>query len=268
MKIALAQIDLKSGDVTENVSRMVAYIKKAKEAGHEIVILPEMCDTGYDMPEILRTACDWSRGAVPQLRQTAKELAIGVIAGVSERVGEDVFNAVVCIDRHGEIVGTYRKTHLITAEPMREHEYLKAGSALGIIRLEGHVFGLMTCYEIRFPEIARALALSGAEILVIPAAWPLVRLMHWRTLVLARAIENQVYVAATGRLGNDTGVPFAGTSMIVGPYGNLMASGTQVHEGIISAEIDFEFIQTVRSEIKVHQDRREELYQPVVGSPA
>ncbi|MFN4247919.1 MAG: nitrilase-related carbon-nitrogen hydrolase [Flavipsychrobacter sp.] len=261
MKISLAQINVLSGKVAENTAKMVSYIEKAKSENTDIVVFPEMTDTGYDMQVILEKATSWEIGTVPTLCAAAKQHHINVIAGVSEKIGTEVYNGIVVINRSGEIVGRYHKTHLITAEPMLEHHFLKAGDTLGQIEIEGHKIGLMTCYEIRFPEMARTLALWGAEVLIIPAAWPLVRLPHWENLIVARAIENQVYVAATSRLGNDTGVQFAGTSMIIGPYGNVMASGSQIHEALISADIDFEQINIVRSQIKVHQDRRTELYQ-------
>jgi len=260
MKISLAQIDIESGNVTKNIQTMLSYVEKAKKDENDLVIFPEMSDTGYDMEVILKKATTWKVGVVPALCEAAKLHNINIIAGVSEKDKADVFNAVVVINREGEITGNYRKTHLITAEPMLEHKFLKPGNKLGIVKVDGHKIGIITCYEIRFPEISRALALSGIELLVIPAAWPLVRLPHWNTLIPARAIENQIYVAATSRIGNDTGLQFSGSSMIISPYGNTLASATQIHEGLISSVIDFNFINTVRSQIKVHQDRRADLY--------
>ncbi len=260
MKIAMAQMDILSGGVKENTKKMVDFIVQAKERGCDLVVFPEMSDTGYDMPVILDTASTWDNGPVVKLRETAQKLQINVIAGVSRRTSVGVYNGVVVIDRNGGIVHGYHKTHLITAEPMLEHRFLQAGEALGFFELEGVKIGVMTCYEIRFPEIARTLALKGTELLVIPAAWPMVRLPHWQGLAVARAIENQVYVAAVNRIGNGTGLRFAGTSLLVGPYGEVITSGTQIHEDLLVGKIERDRINAVREQIKVHQDRRPELY--------
>lgn len=263
MKISLAQIEVLSGEINENINKMLSFIKKAAEELSDIVVFPEMSDTGYDMQIILNLASNWNEGPIPLLCKAAKDYNINIIAGVSERVNNDVYNSIVVINRDGKVSGSYRKTHLITAEPMLEHKSLKPGSKLGIVEIDGNKIGLMTCYEVRFPEIARSLALVGCKLVIIPAAWPLVRLPHWQNLVPARAIENQIFVAATSRLGNDTGVQFAGSSMIISPYGNQLASGSQIHEELISAELKFDFIDVVRSQIKVHQDRRPKLYKQI-----
>jgi len=260
MKICLAQIDVQLGCVEENTKKMTRWIERAGSEGNDLIVFPEMSDTGYDMDVILKTSSDWNSGVIESIKQAAAKANINVIAGISERVASDVYNSIAVLDRNGKQIGKYRKTHLITAEPTCEQLFLKAGEELGVVEIEGHLIGLMTCYEIRFPEIARTLALRGAEILVIPAAWPLIRLPHWEALILARAIENQVFVAATSRIGNDTGVPFSGTSTIISPYGNIMASASQIHEELISTNINFDFIDEVRGQIKVHQDRRVDLY--------
>ena len=262
MQIALAQIDVISGNIEFNLNKMKKFIQKSAREGNDLVVFPEMTDTGYEMDVILDKASSWKENVVPVLQEEAKKNNINVIAGVSERVSSDVFNSVACIDKKGELIGSYRKTHLITAEPMLEHHSLKSGEKFCVIEIEGKKIGIMTCYEIRFPEIARILALRGVELIVITAAWPLVRLPHWENLVVARAIENQVFVAATSRIGKDKpdGLQFAGTSMLISPYGNILSKGTQIHEGLIQANIDFGFIKVVRDQIKVHQDRRIELY--------
>lgn len=260
MKLSIAQINIQSGDLFANTNSILTYIQNAAENGCDLVIFPEMSDTGYDMEVIVQKASDWKSGLVPKMCEAALKYNVNIVAGVSERKEGSVYNSVVVINRKGQITDRYRKTHLVTAEPMLEHHYLKPGDRLGLAEIDGHKIGIMTCYEVRFPEIARSLSLLGIELLIIPAAWPLVRLPHWQNLVVSRAIENQVFIAAANRLGNDTGIQFAGTSMFVGPYGNCLAAGSQIHEKLITVEVDFEEIQVVRQQIKVHQDRRKELY--------
>lgn len=260
MKISLGQINIISGNIEENTKKMIQQISKASKSNNDLIIFPEMSDIGYDMNVIIKKATNWREGVVPKLCDAALNNNINVIAGVAKKTEEGVYNAIVVIDRKGNIVHQYFKSHLITAEPMLEHKYLLSGNELDIVEIENVKIGLMTCYEIRFPEIARTLSLKGADIIIIPAAWPLVRLTHWQSLIIARAIENQIFIAGVNRIGNDTGLPFAGTSMLIGPYGNIISSGTQIHETIIEAEISLDEISLVRNQIKVYQDRRPELY--------
>jgi len=260
MKIAAVQFAVTPGAVESNTEKMLDYLASAHQRGADVVVFPEMSDTGYDMPLILQTAQSWDGGTIRVLREAAKDKNINVVAGVSERTADGVFNSTAIVDRCGDISGKYRKTHLITAEPMLEHHFLKAGDKLGIAEIEGIRCGFMTCYDIRFPEIARTLSIAGAEILFIPSAFPLVRLPHWTVLLAARAIENQVFIVACNRVGTDAGVTFCGTSMIIDPYGTLVASASTIHEGLIEGDVSLNMVQTVRAQIKVHQDRRPSLY--------
>lgn len=262
MKIAMAQMEVFSGKPSENTQRMETTIANAAQRGVDVVVFPEMTDTGYDMPTILKNASDWSSGPAQRLRSAADKHNINVIAGISEKDSSGVYNAIIVIDRNGDVVGRYRKTHLITAAPMHEEKFLGFGEELVICLLDGVKIGLMTCYEIRFPEIARRLAFSGAEILVIPAAFPLVRLPHWEILTRARAIENQVFVAAISRVGSDfsDSLQFCGTSTVYDPYGAVLASSSQIHESLVTANLDLNQIKVVREQIKLHQDVREDLY--------
>jgi len=118
---------------------------------------------------------------------------------------------------------------------------------------------MMICYDIRFPELARKLALSGAKILFVPAEWPHPRLHHWRSLLIARAIENQMYVCGINRVGRDAANVFCGHSMIVDPWGEVIAEADET-ETIISAAVDLARPDEVRSRIPVFRDRRPELY--------
>lgn len=260
MRVAAVQISVTPGDIESNTTKMLTYLAAAARGGADVVVFPEMCDTGYDMPIILQSAQTWDTGTVLALCKAANDHNVNVIAGVSERTDKGVFNSAAIINRHGDILGRYRKTHLITAAPMLEHQFLKAGDKLGMSEIEGIHCGFMTCYDIRFPEIARTLSIAGAEILFIPSAFPMVRLPHWTVLLSARAIENQVFVVACNRVGTDAGITFCGTTMIIDPYGTVVASGSAIHEGPILGDINLNMIQTVRSQIKVHQDRRPALY--------
>jgi predicted amidohydrolase len=258
--MALAQIRSSPGEVAANVRKMLQYTRDAAERGCDAVVFPEMSDTGYHMPSITRTASTWDGAAYTEIAAAAVEFKIGVFAGLSERVGGDIYNTIAVIGNDGKLIAKYRKTHLMTGVPICEHNFLRPGNEVTLCTLGGFKIGLMTCYDIRFPELARRLCLQGAEVLVVPAAWPMYRLGHWETINACRAIENQVYVAAVNRVGTDEGLGFCGASRLLDPYGTILASASSIDETLIVGEISRERILEVRARLKVYEDRREELY--------
>ncbi|KAF0094889.1 MAG: amidohydrolase [Puniceicoccaceae bacterium 5H] len=261
LNLALVQMDCEPGRVQHNVDRMLGCIDEASAAGADLVVLPEMADTGYRMGEIVAHASSWNaNGPLQQLQQAARENTLHIIAGLSERTAEGVYNTLAVIDAQGELVAKYRKVHLITADPVFEHHHLLAGDRFQVCSLGGFTVGLMTCYDLRFPEMARALTLAGAELIVCPAAFPLLRGAHWQTLALARAIENQTYLAACNRVGTDGGVTFAGRSQLIDPYGTIVASTTEVDSTIIYGEIRRERVAEVRERLQCLPDRCPDIY--------
>ncbi len=260
MKIAAAQISLKLGDLEANTKKLLQKLEQAYNVGADIVVFPEMSDTGYDNKIMIDLAQNWESGTIPELCKAAEKYKLNVVAGVSERVEDGVYNSMAIIDRNGKIIGKYRKTHLCTVEPFFEHKLFKAGDKLCQLELENINCGFINCYEIRFPEIVRTLSIQGVKILFVPAAFPMVRLQHWKILLEARAIENQIFIVACNRVGLDNKNNFCGLTTIIDPYGTTTASGSAIHEKLIVGEIDMEMINTVRSQIQVHQDRRSDLY--------
>jgi predicted amidohydrolase len=160
-------------------------------------------------------------------------------------------------NREGECVTSYAKIH--SFQLMDEHLYMEAGNQLGHFHVDHVEAGVMICYDIRFPELARKLALSGAKILFVPAQWPNPRLHHWRTLLQARAIENQMYVVACNRVGESEGTSFFGHSMIINPWGEIMLEGDET-EQLLAASIDLNEVETIRKKIPIFADRRPTLY--------
>ncbi len=260
MKIALAQMRCYPGEVVRNGRAILERIPIAAESGCDVVVFPEMSDTGYHMPTIVKTAGTWEGGVYADIAGAAAEQKITVIAGLSERVGDDIYNSLAVIGPDGQLVAKYRKIHLITAEPVCEQNYIRPGDAATVCDVAGFKVGLMTCYDIRFPELARKLALAGAEVLVVPAAFPLPRIGHWEILAAARAIENQVYLAAVNRVGDDCGLTFGGSSRLLDPHGTILGSASTVDESLIVGEVTRARLDEVRERMKVFRDRREELY--------
>jgi predicted amidohydrolase len=260
MKIGIAQIDCLVGDVDANCSTMTEMIEEAAADRCDVVVLPEMADTGYNVEAIIAKASTWDDGPCSMLREVAARARIAVITGLSERVGERIYSSAVVIDKTGTIVGKYRKIHLFGVSPANEDRYLSPGDSLAVVELGGFKLGLMICYDLRFPELARALALSGAELIVISAAWPTPRIGHWTGLIQARAIENQTYVVAANRVGVDEPMIFGGNSCLIDPAGVSIACASGTEQTLVVGQINRDRINEVRSAMPVFNDRRPELY--------
>src|SRR5256885_3147683 len=261
MKIAVAQIACTPGDVEANLRTTNDFASRAKHSGAELIVFPEMIDTGYSMPVIQKHATSWREGAVPRLQKMAKQLSLAVIAGVSDREGPHIYNSQAFIDAGGNIRAKYRKTHLVTAAPLDERPVFTAGDAFVSCKFDKFNLGLTICYDLRFPEVCRALAVEhGANVLINSSAWPFPRLEHLRILALTRAIENQSYLIVANRVGSDDGVTFCGTSVIIDPYGVIVAAASADREELIQAEISQDVIDAVRARMAVFDHRRQDLY--------
>lgn len=261
MKIAVAQIACALGDRAANLRKIAECCERAKAAGAELIVFPEMVDTGYSMAVVEEHAAAWNEGAVPELAATAKSLALAVICGVSEREGERIYNSQVFLDASGNLAGKYRKTHLFSPAPIEEHKCFTSGDELracawGEVRL-----GLSICYDLRFPEVYRRQAIDdGANVFVISSAWPFPRIEHLRVLATARAIENQSYVVLANRVGTDAGVTFCGSSVIIDPSGTVLAAASSDREELIFAEVSPDALRRVREAMPVFAHLRSQLY--------
>jgi predicted amidohydrolase len=259
-RISLLQMDVAFGDPEANYRNAERLIRKAAAAPDkpDLLLLPELWDTAYDL-ERLRELGDWQGERVQAWAGAlARELRVTIAAGsIAEKREDGIRNASYVMDLHGSVMSRYAKLHLFG--PMGEDRHLTAGSTRELVQMEGVTAGMMICYDLRFPELARALVLDGAELLLVPAQWPKPRLQHWRTLAVARAIENQVYVAACNRVGAGGGQEFFGHSLIVDPWGEVLAEGGEGEE-IVTAQLDLNRIKEARERIPVFRDRRPDVY--------
>lgn len=261
MRIAATQIACALGDPEANIRKLAGFAERAKENGAELIVFPEMSDTGYAMPVIRRCATSWETGAVPALKQIARGLSLAIACGVSERDDSCIYNSQVVVDATGEIVAKYRKTHLFTPAPIEEHTCFTSGGEIGGFTLGDLGFASSICYDLRFPELYRFQAIkAGAQAFLVSSAWPFPRLEHLRTLALARAIENQSYLILSNRVGADAGTAFCGSSAIIDPYGVLLAAASSDREELIYADVSREVVETTRSRAPVFAHRRPELY--------
>ncbi len=261
MKIAAAQISCTPGNLDANMGKIRDFVSRAKQSGADLIVFPEMVDTGYSMPVIQKHATSWDEGAVPELQRIAKELSIAIIAGVSDRDGSRIYNAQACVDGNGKVVAKYRKTHLVAAAPLDERPVFAAGDAFASYKIDKFNLGLTICYDLRFPEVCRKLAIENkVDVFINSSAWPFPRVEHLRILSLARAIENQSYLVLANRVGTDDGVTFCGTSAIIDPYGTILAAASVDREELIQAEISEDVVNSVRSRMAVFDHRRPDLY--------
>ena len=261
MKIAAAQIACTLGDIAANLRKMREFAGRAKNEGAELIVFPEGSDTGYSMPVIRDHATTWTEGAVPALQEMAKELSLTTVAGVSEREGDTIYNSQVFIDPQGKLIASYRKTHLFVLAPNDESTCYTPGDKFVSVSTAGFNFGLSICYDLRFPEVSRALALEhDANVLLVSSAWPLPRVEHLRALAIARAIENQSYLVLANRTGVDAGVTCCGMSAIIDPSGVTLAAASGDQEELLVADISAETIAAVRNKIPVFSHRRTDLY--------
>ena len=261
MRIAAAQIACTPGDVEGNLHKVRDFASRAKESDAELIVFPEMTDTGYSMPAIQKHATSWKEGAMPKLQEMAKQLSLAIVSGVSERDGDRVYNSQVFIDGTGNIAAKYRKTHLVAAAPLDERACFAPGEQF-VSHASGNLrFGLTICYDLRFPEVCRDLAVEhAANVFLNSSAWPIVRVEHLRMLALARAIENQSYLILANRVGVDDGVTLCGTSVIIDPYGVILAAASIDREEIIYADISKKIVDLVRNRMRVFEHRRKDLY--------
>ena len=255
MKVALKQIDV-------NYHRAEDWIRQAAAAGADVVVLPEMWSGGFVTTDLDERLADVDgQRAQAFLERLAGELKINIVGGsVATKKGGDYFNTCYVADRQGRMIADYDKAHLFSFAG--EDKRFSAGDQLASFALDGVTCGVVICYEIRFPEWSRKLALTGSKVLFVPAQWPLPRVGHWRVLNQARAIENQIFVVAVNGCGEALkDQQNAGNSMIIDPLGKLLAdAGADPEEKLIVAEVNLAELDKARNNMTVYKDRRTELY--------
>ena len=259
MKIACVQMDVRLGEPETNLSRLKGFITSAAADGADVVVLPETWNVGFFPREDLAGLADPDGSLVKrELGALAAGARVNLVAGSAATVRDGkVYNTAYVFDRQGECVAQYDKTHLFS--PSGEHEFFTPGDSTCVFTLDGVKCGLIICYDVRFPELTRTLALEGIDVLFIPAEWPDVRRMHWQTLTRARAIENQIFLACCNGCGTAGETRYGGASAIYDPWGTALAEA-EGEETVISAECDLSVIGEIRRNMHVSADRRPELY--------
>jgi len=264
LTIALAQMTVTRGEPHVNLGAASFAIRDAAERGAELVLLPELWSTGYDLARCNAHARITRTEVLPALGALARELGVFVAGSVLIDDGDErVFNSMLVIGPAGVIVSRYDKVHLFGL--MAEDHYLTPGCELSTLSLPTWEVGLAICYDLRFPELFLSYAMAGASLVLIPAEWPAVRHEHWRTLVRARAIENGYFVAACNCAGTSGPTLFGGHSMLVDPWGMVVCEGGQ-DDTLLIATIDGARVRAARNTIPALADRRPDVYAPSLST--
>lgn len=251
------QFDIINGNVDANLDTAFTLLEGLAGTGTDLAVLPEMFSSGFENECIglhaLRTP-----EVLERMRNFAVEHSMA-LAGSLPEAAEDgrVFNTLYFIDRDGQVKGAYRKLHLFRLT--MEHESFTPGDKIVAADTSFGKVGLMVCYDLRFPELARRLFLDGVRLFIVSAQWPSSRVMHWQALIRARAIENQSYMICCNRTGADADLEFPGCSTIVGPLGEVLAKAGTDPCGI-TADVDIAAAEQAAELIPIKSDRRKDIY--------
>jgi len=268
LRVAAVQLN-STADSAANLASADRLTRAAAADGARLIVLPEKWTAIGDDDELRAGAEPLDGPAISWARETARELAVDLVAGsIAERRDghEKLFNTSVHVDPRGEIAAVYRKLHMFDVEidgrSYRESDVEQPGGEIVLsASADGVQLGLSICYDLRFPELYRILAVRGARVIALPAAFTLPTTRdHWETLVRARAIENQTFVIAANQIGRHPGGHRSGgRSMIVDPWGIVLAQAPD-REGHVVAELDLDHQRELRARLPALANRRPDVY--------
>jgi len=261
--ISLAQMNIKLRNPAVNLEKCISMIKEASKRGSDLVLLPELWSTGYDLSNASQYIND-NQLILQKLQNIAKELRINIGGSFLETINNQHYNTFIYILSDGTINKDYQKIHLFRL--MDEHLWLTGGNQLHMRKFSWGICTQAICYDLRFSEIFRNYAINGAQIVFVSAEWPLARLSHWKTLLRARAIENQLFIAAVNCVGKTGEETFGGNSVIINPWGEAVVEAGEIEDELVTSEIDLNEIEKVRNQIPILSDRRPDVYdnEPII----
>ncbi len=260
MKTAILQMPIQLGDFRANLDTLQHMLASAMEQRPDVVLLPELWDVGYYPHPISEHADPNGERICKVLAELAAKYQVNIVGGSAAiRINDNVFNTCYVFNRSGQLAASYDKTHLFA--PGGEKFDFTPGDRLVTYTLDGIKCATLICYDIRFPEAARSLALQDIAVLFVPAAWPASRIMHWNTLLRARAIENEIFLVAANGTGElDDAMHLGGHSQIIDPWGEILAT-SEDEEATLQANLKIAIRSQIRDSIDVFTDRRPEIYQ-------
>lgn len=245
MIVSILQFKPKFGDVASNFETVIKLFESFDAASSDVILLPELWSTDF-YPKPLENYSDLNGERTRNfLTILANNYHVNIIAGtVIVEVDNNFYNRCFAFNRQGNLITEYDKIHLFSMSG--ENEVFKAGNEIPIFDIDDTRSSVAVCYDIRFPELIRAVALNNISILFLPAAWPLKRLKHWQILTRARAIENQIFVVAANSFGY---------SAVIDPWGEVLAEA-ETGDKIITVNINLEICEDIKGIMNILADRR------------
>ncbi|GAK11054.1 carbon-nitrogen family hydrolase [Geomicrobium sp. JCM 19039] len=261
MKVLQYQMRVIAGSPVQNRQRVEEWMREeVKKYAPDVVVLPEMWTTGYAL-EQLEDIAEQEGGVTESfLMEQAKTHNVMIVAGsMAVKTADGIVNRSLVYDHTGTCVHRYDKIHLVPM--LNEPDYLVRGQEKPtVFPVSSSRAGVLICYDLRFPELFRSLALQGAEVIFVVGEWPAARRDHWDTLLKARAIENQCYIVACDAVGSHNDVDYSGNSLVYSPWGNLIVRASPVDEETVVADLDFSEVQQFRKAVPNLTNRVPSLY--------
>ncbi len=259
LQIAIGQMDIVLGDAQANLGTVQDLAARAAEQGAELLVLPELWGSGYALEQAGELADELNTGLFAAVAALARHYRLAICGSLLEwdPTEDRAYNTATLYDADGALRGRYRKIHRFGL--MNEDRFLGAGDETPVLSTPWGPTALAICYDLRFPELFRRFVLDGAKLVLMPSEWPVQRIEHWRTLLRARAIENQCFVVACNRVGSDRSNTFGGRSAAIDPWGAVLAEGGDGAE-VLSASVELDRVDQIRATIPIWNDRRPDLY--------
>jgi predicted amidohydrolase len=262
-KIALAQIECKRADKTDNIRKIEQTTQHARKQGAELIVFPELSLTGYvvrdEIYELAEPIPGPATEAVEKIAQKTKMYIVFGMPELSEKAQATIHNTAVLVGPEG-LIGKYQKMYLPTHSVFEEKRYFRPGYQAAAFDTKLGKIGLIICYDIFFPEVSRLTRLEGAQLIVCISASPAIRRMFFETLTVARALENTAFLAYANLVGIEDGLQFCGGSKLVGPNGRILAKAKYDKEDIIMGTVNYADIRPVEAFVPTLRDLRPELF--------
>ena len=253
---AAIQFTVQQGDLDANLAYVRQALARVADQGAQLAVLPEMWSSGFAYKNLTELA-QRTAAVVAELQELSARHKLVIIGSQPEPADDGrAYNTAHVID-NGSISARYRKLHLFSL--LGEDKAFKGGDGWCLAETSLGKVGVIICYDLRFPELSRRLALEGARVICVPAQWPKPRQEHWRTLLRARAIENQLYVVSANACGPIGKLEFFGMSMVIDPKGEVLADAGDLQTEIV-VPLSWEAMDAWRAQIPCFNDRRPELY--------
>ncbi|MFZ1038504.1 MAG: carbon-nitrogen hydrolase family protein [Candidatus Bathyarchaeia archaeon] len=262
-KIALAQIECKRADKTDNIRKIEQTTQHARKQGAELIVFPELSLTGYvvrdEIYELAEPIPGPATEAVEKIAQKTKTYIVFGMPELSEKAQATIHNTAVLVGPEG-LIGKYQKMYLPTHSVFEEKRYFRPGYQAAAFDTKLGKIGLIICYDIFFPEVSRLTRLEGAQLIVCISASPAIRRMFFETLTVARALENTAFLAYVNLVGIEDGLQFCGGSKLVGPNGRILAKAKYDKEDMIMGTVNYAHIRPVEAFVPTLRDLRPELF--------